>query len=140
MLTKAVLEFDKVVVISPGWGLTGEAAEWRPLLDRVTKIRVRLTDVPFYVPHGAKNPLPAPPYGVCPVVVARSQQKKIKTKEKDAQPEKMKRKIVFSNLRNPPKNFTLLFGEVAKFRTLTKKDEQKSRHGEGPERCLPQNT
>ena len=42
----------------------------------------------------------------------------------DAPPEKIKRKIVFSDLRNPPKNFTPLFGEVAKFRTLTEKDEQ----------------
>ena len=55
---------------------------------------------------------------------ARSHQKKKKNKEKDAQPEKIKRKIVFSDLRNPPKNFTPLFGEVAKFRTLTKKEEQ----------------
>ena len=38
----------------------------------------------------------------------------------DAPPAKIKRKIVFSDLRNPPKNFTPLFGEVAKFRTLTK--------------------
>ena len=50
---------------------------------------------------------------------ARSQQKK--NQEKDAQPEKIKQKIVFSDLRNPPKNFTPLFGEVAKFRTPTKK-------------------
>ena len=35
----------------------------------------------------------------------------------DAPPAKIKRKIVFSDLRNPPKT---LFGEVAKFRTLTK--------------------
>ena len=54
---------------------------------------------------------------------ARSRKKK-KNQEKDAQPGKIKRKIVFSDLRNPPKNFTPLFGEVAKFRTLTKKEEQ----------------
>ena len=47
-----------------------------------------------------------------------------KNQENDAPPEEIKRKIVFSDLRNPPNNFTLLFGEVAKFRTLTKKDEQ----------------
>ena len=58
------------------------------------------------------------------MLVARSQQKKKKNQEKDAQPEKLKQKIVFSDLRTPPKNFTPLFGEVAKFRTLTKKDEQ----------------
>ena len=50
--------------------------------------------------------------------------RKIKNQEKDALPEKIKRKIVFSDLRNPHKNFTPLFGEVAKFRTLTKKEEQ----------------
>ena len=72
-------------------------------------------------------------------LVARSQQKK-KNQEKDAQPEKEKRKIDFSNLRNPPKNFTLLSGEVAKFRTLTEREEQQSRDGDEVERCLPQNT
>ena len=51
----------------------------------------------------------------------RSRRKK---NENDAPPEEIKRKIVFSDLRNPPNNFTPLFGEVAKFRTLTKKDEQ----------------
>ena len=50
--------------------------------------------------------------------VARSQQMK-KNKEKDAQPEKISRKIDFSDLKNPQKNFTPLFGEVAKFSTLT---------------------
>ena len=55
---------------------------------------------------------------------ARSQQKKKKYQENDAPPEEIKRKIVFSDLRNPPNNFTPLFGEVAKFRTLTEKDEQ----------------
>ena len=50
--------------------------------------------------------------------------RKIKNQEEDAQPEKIKRKIVFSDLRNPPKSFTPLFGEVAKFRTLTKTEEQ----------------
>ena len=55
--------------------------------------------------------------------VARWQQKK-KKQEKDAQPGKIKRKILFSDLRKPPENFTPLFGEVAKFRTLTNKEEQ----------------
>ena len=54
---------------------------------------------------------------------ARSRRKK-ENQEKDAQPEKIKRKIVFSDRRNPSKKFTPLFGEVAKFRTLTKKEEQ----------------
>ena len=63
-----------------------------------------------------------------------------KKQEKDAQPEKIKRKIVFSDLRNPPTNFTPLFGEVAKFTTLTTNEEQYSRDGEEAERCLPQNT
>ena len=51
----------------------------------------------------------------------RSQQKKRKNKEKDPQPEKIKRRSVFSNLRNLRKNFTPLFGGFAKFRTLTEK-------------------
>ena len=50
--------------------------------------------------------------------------RKIKRREKDAPPAEIKRKIVFSDLRNPPNNFTPLFGEVAKYRTLTEKDEQ----------------
>ena len=37
--------------------------------------------------------------------VARSQQKKIKNQEKDAQPEKKKRKIHFSDLRYHKKKF-----------------------------------
>ena len=72
--------------------------------------------------------------------VARSQQKNIKNHEKDAQPAKIKRKIDFSDVRNPQKHFTPLFGEVAKFRTLTEKAEQQSRDGDEVERCLPQNT
>ena len=63
-----------------------------------------------------------------------------KNQENDAQPEKIKRKIVFSGLRNPPNNFTPLFGEVAETRTLTEKEEQQSRDGDEVERCLPQNT
>ena len=50
--------------------------------------------------------------------------RKMKYPENDTPPEKIKRKIVFSDLRNPHNNFTPLFGEVAKYRTLTKKDEQ----------------
>ena len=53
----------------------------------------------------------------------RARSKKKKTKKK-TQSQKKKGKIVFSNLRNPPNNFTPLFGEVAKFRTLPKKEEQ----------------
>ena len=63
MLTKAVLDRAVVVVITPDWGQTGEAAKWRPLLDRLTQIRVPLRDVPLYVPDGAKTPLPAPRWG-----------------------------------------------------------------------------
>ena len=73
-------------------------------------------------------------------MVARSQQKNIKNHEKDAQPAKIKRKIDFSDLRNPQKHFTPLFGEVKKFRTLTEKAEQQSRDGDEVERCMPQNT
>ena len=76
----------------------------------------------------------------CTVGGARSQQRKIQNQEKDVQPERIKGKIVFSDLRNPPKIFTPLFGEVAKFRTLTENQEQKSRDGDEVEHCLPQNT
>ena len=71
--------------------------------------------------------------------VARSQQENRKNHEKDAQPAKIKRKIDFSDLRNPQKHFTPLFGEVEKFRTLTEKAEQQSRDGDEVERCMPQN-
>ena len=63
-----------------------------------------------------------------------------KNQEKKAQPEKIKRKINFLDLRNPHKNSTPLLGEVVKFRTLTEKEEQQSRDGDEDERCLPQNT
>ena len=43
----------------------------------------------------------------------------IKTKKKTHDQKKIKRKIDFSDLRNPQKNSTPLFGEVPKFRTLT---------------------
>ena len=79
----------------------------------------------------------------CPVTTychARPKQKEIKNQEKDAQPEKTEQKIVFSDLRTPLENFTPLFREVAKFRTLTKKEEQYNRNGEKAERYLPQNT
>ena len=67
--------------------------------------------------------------------------RRIKNQENDASPKKIKRKIVFSDLRNPLKNFTPLFGELAKIRALTiKKNEQRSRDGEEAERCLPQTT
>ena len=36
MLTKAVLDGAKLAVITPESGQTGEAAKWRPLLDRLT--------------------------------------------------------------------------------------------------------
>ena len=75
----------------------------------------------------------------CFAARARSRRKR-KNKEKNAQREKLKREIVFSDLRNPPKNFTPLFGEVANVRTLAKKEEQESRDSEEAERCLPQNT
>ena len=63
ILTKAVLDRAKVVVITPDQGQTGEAAKWRPSLHRLTKIRVPLPNVPFYVPNGAKTPLPASSWG-----------------------------------------------------------------------------
>ena len=61
------------------------------------------------------------------------------TKKKTHNQRKKRHKIAFSDLRNPHKNFTPLFGEVAKFRTHTEKEEQQSRDGDKVERCLPQN-
>ena len=72
--------------------------------------------------------------------VARDRSRRKKNQEKDAQPEEIKRKFHFSDLRNPHKNFTPLFGEVANFRTVTEKEEQESRDGDEDERCLPQKT
>ena len=63
MVTKAVLDRAQVVVICPDWGQTGEAAAWRPFLDRMTKVRVSIPDVPLYLPDGATSPLPAPRWG-----------------------------------------------------------------------------
>ena len=63
MLTKAVLDRAKVVVLTPDWGQTGEAAKWCPLVDRLTKIRIPLLDVPLYVSDGARTPLPPPRWG-----------------------------------------------------------------------------
>ena len=60
MVTKAVLDRAEVVVICPNWGQTGEAASWRPFFDRMTEVRVRIPDVPLYLPDGATSPLPAP--------------------------------------------------------------------------------
>ena len=51
------------MVICPGWGQTGEAAAWRPFLDRMTKVRVPIPDVSLYPPDGATSPLPAPRWG-----------------------------------------------------------------------------
>ena len=64
----------------------------------------------------------------------------MKNQEKDAQPEKMKRKIISSDLRNPHKNFAPLFGEVAKFRTHTERREQQSGDSVEVERCMPPKT
>ena len=70
----------------------------------------------------------------------RSQQKEKTTKKKTHNQKRIKDKIDFSDLRNPHKNFTPLFGEVAKFRTLTEREEQHSRDDDEEERCLPQDT
>ena len=63
-----------------------------------------------------------------------------KTKKKTHNQNKIKRKIDLSDLRNPTKNFTPLFGEVTKFRTFRGKEEQQSPDGLEVERCWPQNT
>ena len=70
----------------------------------------------------------------------RSQERKIKKKEKDAQPTKINREIVFSDLRNPPKNFTPLFGEVVKIKTHTEHQEHAGRDDQEFEHCVLQTT
>ena len=63
--------------------------------------------------------------GICNVNMSRDRsRRKIKNQENEALSERVKRIIVFSDLRNPPKNFRPLFGEFKKLRTLTEKDEQ----------------
>ena len=63
MLTKCILDRARLVVVTPDWGTTGEAATWRPLLNRLTRIRVPLPDAPLYVPDDSSTPLPAPRWG-----------------------------------------------------------------------------
>ena len=75
-----------------------------------------------------------------PFVARERSREKQKTKRKRVQPEKIKRKIVFPDRGNPPNNFTPLFGEDAKLRTLTENQEQESRDDDKFEGCLPQNT
>ena len=65
---------------------------------------------------------------------------KTKNKEKDAQQTKLNREIVFSDLRNPQKKLTPLFGEVVKLRKHTERQEQASCNDEEFERCVPQTT
>ena len=55
-------------------------------------------------------------------ILLRLQQKKKKPRKRRTA-RKKKRKIDFSDRRNPPKTFTPLFGEVAKVRTLTEREE-----------------
>ena len=71
--------------------------------------------------------------------VAQAQQEN-KNQEKQAQPTEINTKIVFSDLRNPKKNFTPLFGEVPKKRTHTERQEQASCDDKEFERCVPQTT
>ena len=66
--------------------------------------------------------------------------KETKKPRKERTTRKKKRKIDFSDLRSPTKNFAPLFGELAKFRTLTEKEEQQSRDSHRVEHSLPQNT
>ena len=63
MVTKAVVDRAQAVIICPHWGQTGEAAAWRPFLDRMTKVRVPIPDVALYLPDWATSPLPAPGWG-----------------------------------------------------------------------------
>ena len=69
MVTKAVLDRAQVVVICPDWGQTGKAAAWRKCLDRMTKVRVPIADVPLYLQDGAASPLPSPRWKSIPSLI-----------------------------------------------------------------------
>ena len=60
--------------------------------------------------------------------------------EKDTQPKKIKRKIDFSDLRNPKKNLRRCLARSQILGHSQKTKEQQSRDGDEVERCLPRNT
>ena len=60
-LTKVAMEKTRMVIITPDWGNSGQNAQWRRLLDRLTVKRIILPAIPLYEKFGnAQNLLPAP--------------------------------------------------------------------------------
>ena len=70
---------------------------------------------------------------------ARSQRRKIENQQKGAWPAKINGKNVFSDLRNPSKSFTPLFGDVKNQSALTENEEQWGHNNSEIERCVPEN-
>ena len=63
VITKIALEGARVVLCTPNWGITGEHAHWRRLLDRMTAGRTELPNGPIYVPEDSQETMLAPEWG-----------------------------------------------------------------------------
>ena len=59
-LTKTTPEGGRVVLCTPDWSTTGEHANSRRLLDRMTVGRTELPDSQIYVPEDSQETMPAP--------------------------------------------------------------------------------
>ena len=70
---------------------------------------------------------------------ARSQRRQIENQEEGAQPAKINGKNVLLDLRNPPRIFTPLFGDVKNRRILTENEQQRGHNNSEIERCVPEN-
>ena len=60
VLTKIAYEPGRVVMCTPDWGCSGEHADWRRMLDRMTLGRVQLPDGPIYVPEDSDTAMQDP--------------------------------------------------------------------------------
>ena len=60
VLTRIAYEGGRVVMCTPDWGCSGEQANCRRTLDRMTVRRVQLPDGPIYVPEDSDTAMQAP--------------------------------------------------------------------------------
>ena len=60
VLAKIAYEGGRVVMCTPDLGCSGEHADWRRMLDRMTVGRVQLPDGPIYVPEDSDTAMQAP--------------------------------------------------------------------------------
>ena len=60
VLTKFPHEGGRVVMCTPDRGCSGEHADWRRMLDRMTVGRVQLPNGPIYVPEDSDTAMQAP--------------------------------------------------------------------------------